>query len=357
MASNSQVPSNSGVSQAAASGLARARFARATTAAALALLPAVFFLFSLTVGAYHVAPADVWSAIAAGVAGSADSANDLAANVILQTRLPRVAAASLVGAGLAVAGAVFQGIFKNPLASPYTLGVSNGAGFGAGLAIIFSLGVAGIQLFAVGFGLAAVGLTFLIAARGRKDTVTLVLAGMLVGSLFASLVSLLKFVADPTEKLPQIVYWIMGTLSGVGIEEIVRILPLYVACFVVIVLFRWRINVLSMGDSEARSFGIDVRFDRTAVIAASSMLTALVVSVSGIIGWVGIVIPHLARMLVGPDFRRLIPASASLGVCYLLVIDDICRTLTPTEIPIGVITGIVGVPMFLYFIYKKRVNW
>ncbi len=330
---------------------------RTATRIVLVALPIAAFFVSLSIGAYQVPLSDVWSIMLRAASGTLADKSDLAANVILQTRLPRVIAASLVGAGLAVAGAVFQGIFKNPLASPYTLGVSNGAGFGAGLAIILSLGAASIQLFAVCFGLAAVGLTFLIAARGRKDTVTLVLAGMLIGSLFASLVSLLKFVADPTEKLPQIVYWIMGTLSGVSIEEIARILPLFIVCMTLIFLFRWRINVMSMGDQEARSFGVDVQFDRTIVIGASSMLTALVVSVSGIIGWVGIVIPHLSRMLVGPDFRRLIPASASLGICYLLVIDDICRTLTSTEIPIGVITGIIGVPMFLYFIYKKKVNW
>lgn len=335
----------------------KTRLWRTAAGAVLVILPIAIFFFSLSIGAYQVPLGDVRSIVLGAMAGASGDMGDLTTSVVMQTRLPRVVAASLVGAGLAVAGAVFQGIFKNPLASPYTLGVSNGAGFGAGLAIIMSLGAASIQLFAVCFGLLAVGLTFLIAARGRKDTVTLVLAGMLIGSLFASLVSLLKFVADPTEKLPQIVYWIMGTLSGVGIDEIARILPLYTLCMVVIILFRWRINVLSMGDQEARSLGVNVRVDRTVVIGASSMLTALVVSISGIIGWVGIVIPHLSRMLVGPDFRRLVPASASLGICYLLVIDDICRTLTATEIPIGVITGIIGVPMFLYFIYKKKVNW
>lgn len=327
------------------------------TGIVLILLPVALFLVSLSLGSYNVSPADVCQIIWCKLTGQTPPQDALTVNVVWTVRLPRVCAAALVGTGLSVAGAVFQGIFKNPLASPYTLGVSNGAGFGAGLAIIFSFGAFGIQLFAIGFGLAAVGLTFLIAARGRKDTVTLVLAGMLVGALFSSLVSLLKFVADPTEKLPQIVYWIMGSLSGVTFAEIARILPLYVICLAAVFAFRWRINVLSVGDQEAKSFGINVRRDRGIIITASSMLTALVVSISGIIGWVGIVIPHLSRMLVGPDFRRLIPTAVSLGICYLLVIDDICRTLTSSEIPIGVITGIIGVPMFLYFIYKKKVNW
>lgn len=231
------------------------------------------------------------------------------------------------------------------------------AGFGAGLAIVLSLNALGIQVISVLFGLAAVALTFLFAARSKKSTVTLILAGMLVGSLFASLVSLLKFMADPTEKLPQIVYWIMGSLSGASYDEILRILPLYIVALATIFMFRWRVNVLAIGDQEARSFGVDVRRDRSIVIVCSSIITALTVSISGIIGWVGIVVPHLARMIVGPDFRKLIPASLSLGICYMLLIDDICRTATSSEIPIGVITGIVGVPLFLYFIYKRKVNW
>ena len=323
----------------------------------LIVLPILFFIVSLAIGQYDVSPGDVIQILWCKCTGQTPPQSALTANIIWQVRLPRVIAASLVGAGLSVAGAVFQGIFKNPLASPYTLGVSNGAGFGAGLAIILSFGAAGTQAFAVAFGLAAVGLTFLIASRGRKNTVTLVLAGMLIGSLFSSLVSLLKFTADPTEKLPQIVYWIMGSLSGITFEELGRIIIVYVICMVVLFCFRWRTNILSMGDVEARSFGVNVRRDRAIIVGSSSILTALVVSISGIIGWVGIVVPHLARMLVGPDFRKMLPAAVSLGICYLLVIDDVCRTLTSVEIPIGVVTGIIGVPMFLYFIYKKKVDW
>lgn len=320
-------------------------------------LPVLFFIGSLATGSYDISPLDVCKSIIQGITGTQLVDNAMAANLVLQVRLPRAIAAALVGAGLSVAGAVFQGLFKNPLASPYTLGISNGAGFGAGLAIVLSLNALGIQVISVLFGLAAVALTFLFAARSKKSTVTLILAGMLVGSLFASLVSLLKFMADPTEKLPQIVYWIMGSLSGASYDEILRILPLYIVALTAIFMFRWRVNVLAIGDQEARSFGVDVRRDRSIVIVCSSIITALTVSISGIIGWVGIVVPHLARMIVGPDFRKLIPASLSLGICYMLLIDDICRTATSSEIPIGVITGIVGVPLFLYFIYKRKVNW
>lgn len=320
-------------------------------------LPVLFFIGSLATGSYDISPLDVCKSIIQGIAGTQLVDNAMAVNLVLQVRLPRAIAAALVGAGLSVAGAVFQGLFKNPLASPYTLGISNGAGFGAGLAIVLSLNALGIQVISVLFGLAAVALTFLFAARSKKSTVTLILAGMLVGSLFASLVSLLKFMADPTEKLPQIVYWIMGSLSGASYDEILRILPLYIVALATIFMFRWRVNVLAIGDQEARSFGVDVRRDRSIVIVCSSIITALTVSISGIIGWVGIVVPHLARMIVGPDFRKLISASLSLGICYMLLIDDICRTATSSEIPIGVITGIVGVPLFLYFIYKRKVNW
>ena len=323
----------------------------------LVALPIAFFIISIAIGSYSIDPLSVCKALIGGVTGKPLLGDAMASNLIWQVRLPRAIAAALVGAGLSVAGAVFQGIFKNPLASPYTLGVSNGAGFGAGLAIVLSLGVVGVQASAVAFGLAAVGLTFLFAARNRKSTATLILAGMLVGSLFSSLVSLLKFVADPTEKLPQIVYWLMGSLAGIGYDEIARIIPLYAAGMAVVFLFRWKTNVLSLGDQEARSVGVDVKRDRGIIIAAASVVAALTVSISGIVGWVGIVVPHLARMLVGPDFRRLVPASASLGICYMTLIDDICRTVTASEIPIGVLTGIVGVPMFLYFIYKRKVSW
>ena len=323
----------------------------------LVALPVVAVVVSLAVGAYAIEPGEVCAILWSGLTGRVYEADPMAASLVWQVRMPRILASLLVGGALSVAGAVFQGVFRNPLASPYTLGVSNGAGFGAALGILVGSGMVVTQFSAIGFGILTVALTFLVASRSRQSNVTLVLAGMLVSSLFASLVSLLKFVADPTEKLPQIVYWLMGSFSAVSYEKILMILPLYVVALLVLLAFRWRLNVLALGDTEARSFGVDVRRDRATVIVAASVLAALSVSVSGIIGWVGIVVPHLARMVTGPDFRRLLPASFSLGVVYLLVIDDVCRALTSMEIPIGVVTGIVGVPVFLYFIYRRKVNW
>jgi transport system permease protein len=261
------------------------------------------------------------------------------------------------GCGRAVAGGVFQALFGNPLASPYTLGVSNGAGFGAALAIVLTTSAAAVQISALAFGIVSVGLTFLLAGRKRSAPVTMILSGMLVSAFFSSLVALLKFTADPQEKLPQIVYWLMGSLASVRYDGLLLVLPAYIAALVLLLLYRWRINILSMGTQEARSMGVSVTRDRALIILAATLLTSLVVSFSGIIGWVGIVIPHLARMITGPDFRRLMPVSAALGVVYLLVIDDLCRTLTSLEIPIGVITGIVSIPIFIYFILKKKVRW
>ena len=299
----------------------------ATHALVFAVLCAAFvvvFICSLGLGTYHIAPLDV-VALIAGLPTS-DSLQDaaMAHSLIWDVRIPRVCAAALIGAGLSCAGAVFQGLFRNPLASPYTLGVSNGAGFGAALAIVLSANALGIQLTSIACGLVAVLLTFLIAAQGKKSTVTLILSGMLIGSLFASLVALLKFCADPTEKLPQIVYWLMGSLSGITSASLLSIVPFYCICLLLILLSRWRINVLSMGDTTAASFGIHVARERGIIICAASVLTALLVSIAGIIGWIGIVVPHLSRMLIGPNFKQLIPTSCVLGGAYLIIIDDIC---------------------------------
>lgn len=321
------------------------------------LLPIFCITISLGLGAYHIPFPDVARILWGLFSGGNQVADAMARGIVLDVRLPRILGAVMVGAGLSMSGAIFQGLFGNPLADPYTLGVSNGAGFGAALGIVSSLSSIGVQLTAIAFGITAVGLTFLLSARGRKASVTLILSGMLVSALFSSLISLIKFTADPLEKLPEIIFWLMGSLASVSYKKLFLILPLYLVSMGILRLFRWRVNVLSMGNREAKSFGVDVKRDRMTVILACSVLTALVVSISGIIGWVGIVIPHLSRMIVGPDFRKLLPVCASLGSCYLLIIDDLCRTLTAMEIPIGVITGIIGIPLFVYFIYKKKVNW
>lgn len=331
---------------------------RKTWGAVFILLPILCIFVSLALGAFRVPVTHVFQILWGHLTGSIPSEiTSLEASIVWDVRLPRILGAVAAGCGLSMAGGVFQALFGNPLADPYTLGVSNGAGFGAALAIVLSFSAMLIQVSALLFGLISVGLTFLLAGRKRRAPVTMILSGMLVSAFFASLVSLLKFTADPQEKLPQIVYWLMGSLAGLRYTRLLVIFPGFLAAGVVLFLYRWRINILSMGNREAKSLGLNVRRDRTVVILAATLLTALVVSISGIIGWVGIVIPHLARMIVGPDFRKLLPVSASLGTCYLLVIDDLCRTLSAQEIPIGVITGIIGIPIFLYFILREKVSW
>lgn len=323
----------------------------------LILLPLAFIAVSMAIGSYHTSPADIIRIFLGKITGDYMGVDGRTINLFWTIRLPRIAAACLAGAGLSLSGAVFQSMFKNPLASPYTLGVSNGAGFGAALGIVLSLGTVGIQGLSACFGLISIGITFLLASRSKSGSTTLVLAGMLVSALFSSLVALLKFVADPFEKLPQIVFWLMGSLSSSSQDKVLYILPVYFVSFLLIWLYRWKINVMSMGDREAASYGVNVKTDRAVVILAASVLTSMVVSISGIISWVGIVVPHLARMIVGPDFRRICPVSVSLGICYLLLIDTLCRTVSSSEIPIGVVTGIIGAPLFMYFILKKKVDW
>ena len=284
------------------------------------LLPLACILYSLTLGAYHISAMHVYQILLADFTGVLPpDVTAMEVSMIYDVRLPRI--------------------------------------LGAVVAIVLSLPAAGVQMAALVFGIVSVGLTFLLAGRKRGASVTMILSGMLVSAFFSSLVALLKFTADPQEKLPQIVYWLMGSLASVKFDGLLLILPAYLAALTLLFLYRWRINILSMGEQEAQSMGVAVRRDRAVIILAATLVTALVVSISGTIGWVGIVIPHLARMIVGPDFRRLMPVSASLGIVYLLVIDDLCRTLTALEIPIGVITGIVSIPIFIYFILRKKVRW
>ena len=319
------------------------------------LLIAVFFL-SLAAGRFAIEPGAVFDILVRAAGGNAGS--DMASTVVLELRLPRTLLAMLVGAGLSLSGAVYQGIFRNPLVSPDVLGVSSGAGFGAVLGILIWGTGTGTSVIAFVCGMASVGLAYYFSrSRGSVSMMSLVLSGIIISSIFSALISLVKYVADPYDKLPAITYWLMGSLGKADFDKIQIIgLPM-IAAGALLLAIRWRINILSMGEQETQSMGVAVRRDRAVIILAATLVTALVVSISGIIGWVGIVIPHLARMITGPDFRRLMPVSASLGIVYLLVIDDLCRTLTALEIPIGVITGIVSIPIFIYFILRKKVRW
>ena len=327
--------------------LSRARFPvwLGITFAALAALVA----WSFTVGKFPVAPGDVWHALWSALTGG-DSR--LAANVeavVLQVRAPRVAAALAVGAALAAAGAAYQNLFKNPLVSPDILGVSAGCALGAGLAVLFSLSIAAIQALAFAGGLLAVGLVVAIGTwiRGRDPILTLILTGVVVGSLFGAGIALVKYVADPYNQLPAITFWLLGSFTGALPRDLPATLIPVAVGVAAIWLLRWRMDVLALSEDEARALGVDVRRLRFVVIVAATLVTASAVALAGTIGWVGLVVPHAARLLVGASFARVLPLSLLLGAGFMLAVDTICRTAFGTEIPPGVVTAFVGTPVFI----------
>jgi len=318
----------------------------------------VALLGALALGPYPLALADVGRALGR-LFGVGDGAVTPGEIVLMRVRLPRVAADVLVGAALAGAGAAYQTLFRNPLVSPDILGVATGAGLGAVAGILLSLPVAGIQGLAFVGGLATVALVYLIAAalRGHDRTLVLVLGGVVVGALAGACISLVKILADPYDQLPAITFWLLGSLAGVKLADLAVAAPLVVAGLVPLVLYRWRIGVLSLGDDEARSLGVDVVRLRGGVIAAATLMTASVVAISGVIGWVGLMIPHIARMLVGPNFARLLPAAMVLGASFMLIVDTVARSIARVETPLGILTAVLGAPFFLWLLARGRKTW
>ena len=323
----------------------------------LVFLPIILFFASFLMGRYPVSPVDVVKTILSPIFPQL-SVSSTVNTIVWQIRLPRILAALLVGASLSMAGTAFQGIFKNPLVSSDLLGVSNGAGFGAALAILLSGSGAVIQVFAFIFGIISVSITYLISKAYKAGGILiLVLSGVAISAFFNSLISGIKFIADPEDKLPEIVYWLMGSLASVTMNEIIMIIiPLFIG-FIVLYLLRWQMNILAMGDEEAQSLGLNPSRIRLIIIAACTLLTSAAVSISGIIGWIGMIIPHMARMIVGPDNKVLLPASLSLGASFLLLIDNISRVVISIEIPIGILTAVIGVPIFLYLLKRGYSEW
>ena len=274
--------------------------------------------------------------------------------LLLQHRLPRIVLACMVGGSLACAGAAYQGVFQNPMAAPDILGASSGAAFGAALAILMKLSGTWIMVLAFCGSLLTVLLVMLVAGRARgKRVLGLILAGIMVSSLISSGTSLIKLVADPEDQLPAITYWLMGSLNGTAPRDVWFALVPMVLGLVPLFLLRWRINLLTLGDDEARTMGVHAKRLRAAVILSATLITAAAVSVSGVIGWVGLVIPHLTRRMVGNNYRHLLPASALFGGMFLLLVDDLSRNLFATEIPIGILTAFIGAPFFLYLITRE----
>ena len=323
----------------------------------IALSPVVCFLFSMSIGHYEISAYEVLDMLFSKLTASEMRYGDMMQTVVFEVRLPRVILAMMVGCSLSVSGAVYQCVFKNPMASPNILGTSSGAGLGTALAIIFSFGAVYTQMISFAFGLLAVAITYAISAKiGRRGNLILVfvLTGILVSTVFQALISLVKYTADPYEKLPAITFWLMGSLSTAGKNDILIILIPFLLGIVPLFLMRWRLNILSLGDDDIKCLGIDVRNLRLIVIGCSTLLTASCVSVAGIIGWVGLIVPHIARMLVGSNFIALLPGSALIGATYLLLIDDAARGIFKAEIPLSILTALIGAPYFIYLLVKTK---
>lgn len=315
------------------------------------------FLFSLLLGRYAVPFADVLRILASVVIPVTKTWSNLAENMVLLVRVPRICTAVLVGASLSVAGASYQCIFSNPMAAPDLLGASTSAGFGAALAILLGCSSFVVTGWAFTASMLCLLLVLFIARLGKGSvTLNLILAGIMISSLFQAGTSYLKLIADPNNTLPEITYWLMGSLSGMTMKELGYVwIPITIG-MVPIFLVRWQMNLLTIDDMEARTMGVSTSRIRVLVIICSTLLTAAAVSVSGIIGWVGLVIPHIARRISGNDCRYLIPASALLGGSFLLLVDDLARNLYSTELPLGIITAVIGAPFFIWLMIRERIS-
>ncbi|MFC1202739.1 FecCD family ABC transporter permease [Pasteurella multocida] len=298
------------------------------------------------IGQYHIALQDVWQAV---LHIAADNPRTDAETVLWNIRLPRIFTAIIVGAALSVAGATYQGMFKNPLVSPDILGVTAGAGLGAVTAIYFGGSLFTIQVVAFLGGLLAVFLVYLISrtAPHHSPTLALVLAGIAIASLLSAGISLLKILSDPYSQLTTITFWLMGGLNMATLNDLALVAPLICASLIPLILLRWRMNLLSLDDEEAETLGINTKRTRLIFILSVTLMTSAAVSITGIIGWVGLIIPHIARLWIGADFRRLLPTSLFIGATFLLLTDTIARSIFSIEVPLGIITSLVGAPFFL----------
>lgn len=315
--------------------------------------PLVLIFISVFLGRYPISVSEIFALLFSPFTGRNLDATHL--SVIMYVRLPRVLLGAMVGGSLAVSGAAFQGLFRNPLVSSGMLGVSSGAGFGAALALILFKDFFYVYPFAFGFGLMAVFLCFFIGRMtASTQSITLVLGGVIVGSIFSALISFLKYVADPFDELPAIVFWLMGSLTRAEYSQILTAgIPMVLGSGGLMVI-RWRLNVLAMGDKEAQSLGIRVNIDRIFIIACATLATAGAVCVSGVIGWVGLVVPHMGRMIIGNNNRDLIPVTFSMGATFLVLVDDISRLITSSEMPLGILTALIGGPFFIYLLKQTK---
>lgn len=328
----------------------------ALTAAVLIILPIAAALICIGIGRYSVSVPETVKILLEGIK-PADQ-QDMAYSVIFNVRLPRIILATVVGAGLACSGAAFQGLFTNPLATPDTLGVASGASFGAVLAMMFDANLVVVQITALIFGLAACLITYNISRiKGRSSIVMIVLGGMVVSAMFQAFVSLVKYVADPLDKLPSITYWLMGSMSSSTYRTLMLGSPFIIVGTVIIFALRWRLNILSLNEDEVKSMGMNIKAMRFLVILSASLITSSCVSMCGQVGWVGLLIPHAARMLMGSSNKTVVPISISLGAVFMLIMDTFARSATAAEIPLSILTAIIGAPFFILLLRKTGGAW
>jgi len=324
----------------------------------LLVILAVVFILSFAMGRYPISPLNVIKILLSHIVSIPHTWPDVMNTIVIQIRLPRIIAAILIGGSLATAGVSFQGLFRNPLVSPDILGVSAGASLGAAMGILFSGNRVVIEAMAFGMAMVAVAVSYSLSRIVKGNaTLSLILAGMAMGSLLGAFLSLTKYAADPTNQLPAITYWLMGSLAAINLHDLAfASIPMLVGMGILL-LIRWRFNVLAMGEEEAQSLGVDTGKLRIIIVLCCTVITASAVSISGTIGWIGLIMPHIGRILVGPNHKKLIPVTLLLGAIFLLIIDDIARVMAQVEIPIGILTAIVGVPFFLYLLTRGRRGW
>ena len=319
------------------------------TVVILILLPVVTALICICAGRMGIGPQDVFKTFF----GSKEISGNVRITV-MNIRLPRILLGLLCGAGLSLAGCCFQGFFSNPLATPDTMGVAGGASFGAALGLLLGFNMIGVQLLSFGMGIAAVFFTKAAASGRDHGPAVLVISGIMVGALFSALVSLVKFLADAESQLPAITYWLMGSLSGTGYSKLALGAPVIIVGIIIIFLLRWRINLLALSEDELIASGTNVKLLRSLVVICATAMTASVISMCGQVGWVGLIVPHMCRLIWGQDNAKLIPASVSIGAAFMVAVDTLARSISAAEIPVSILTAIVGAPFFISLLNSKR---
>lgn len=320
----------------------------------LIVMPLLAAVIALGIGRMPIAPSEVIEVLSSKLSGNVPRSNELVVKTVMQLRLPRILLAAVVGAGLSVAGCAFQSLFANPLATPDTLGVASGAGFGAALGILLGFNLIGVQITGLIMGGAAVTLTWLAGSGKDKGGLSyIVLSGIMIGSLFSALVSLIKYVADEESQLPAITYWLMGGLDKANYKTLALGAPIIIIGIILFMLIRWRMNLLPLSDDEARSSGVNIRAFRAITVVGATAITASAVSMCGQVGWVGLLIPHMSRMIFGNNHLSIVPASISFGAVFMIIVDTMARSVSASEIPVSILTAIIGAPFFIVLMRRS----